>query len=385
MSEPIRVLHVLGGLGLGGAESRIMDLYRQMDREQIQFDFLVHSKNVKNSKTDMSVKEKQYYDEEVLGMGGHIYVLPKFKVYNYFDYRRAIKQFFATHHDFAVVQGHMTSTAGIYMPIAKKAGIPITVAHSRNAGVEKGLKGIATKFFRRNLAKKVDHCFACSVLAGEDVFGKEVMNAGRVKVIHNAINASKFRYNQAVRDEMRSQLHIQDKLVLGHVGRFDYQKNHPYLIRIFKAVCDRRDDAVLLLLGEGAHMEEMKELCKQLKVEDKVLFVGNQKQPERYYQAFDVFLLPSFFEGLPGVLVEAQAAGLKCIVSDTVTKEAKVLDSVEYRSIEEPETKWAEAILDSVPYARCDTYDEMQKAGFDVASQAEGYRYFYQTGDSSRI
>lgn len=396
MEKPIHVLHVLGGVGLGGAESRIMDLYRQMDTEKIQFDFLVHASAVKrgfqemrradidvekrNKKTDTSVRKPQFYDEEIQAMGGHIYVLPKFKVYNYFSYRKAVKAFFAAHNEFQVVQGHMTSTAGIYLPVAKKAGVPVTVAHARNAGVVKGLKGAATKFFRRGLAKKADYCFACSALAGQDVFGGEAMKAGKVKIIHNAIDVGRFTYNEKVRQEVRSQLGISGELVLGHVGRFEYQKNHPYLLDVFAAVCKERPDARLLLLGDGEDRPAMEEKCRRLGVAGQVTFLGNRRDADRFYQAMDFFLLPSFFEGLPGVLVEAQAAGLRCIASDTVTREAKATELVTYMSIQEQAGLWAREILSQADYERRDTAEEMRKAGFDVRTQAEGYCRFYTRG-----
>ena len=370
MIKPIHVLHVLGGVGLGGAESRIMDLYRQMDRNEIRFDFLVHA-------TDTNARKPEFYDEEIQAMGGHIYVLPKFKVYNYFSYRRAVRDFFAAHREFRVVQGHMTSTAGIYLPIAKKAGVPVTVAHARNAGVVKGPKGLATRFFRRGLAKKADRCFACSKLAGEDVFGKAAMEAGAVKIINNAINVSRFTYDEKVREEVRAQLGLSDNLVLGHVGRFEYQKNHPYLLNVFAAVCKERSDAALLLLGDGVDRPAMEERCKELGIADKVRFLGNRKDAERYYQAMDIFLLPSFFEGLPGVLVEAQAAGLKCIVSDSVTREAQATDLVTYLSIEDTPEVWAQEIRKQADYVRRDTSGELRAEGFDVRSQAESYRRFY--------
>lgn len=376
MAEMIRVLHVLGGVGLGGAESRIMDLYRQMDRSQIQFDFLVHGS---------TARKPEYYEEEIKRLGGRIYVLPKFRVYNYLAYRKAVRDFFRQHHEFRVVQGHMTSTAGIYLPVAKKSGIPVTVAHSRNAGVVKGPKGVATKFFRRHLAKKADHCFACSALAGEDAFGKEAMKAGRVKIIHNAIDAGRFTYDARKRAAVRARLDLGEKLVLGHVGRFDYQKNHPYLIDIFARLCESREDAVLLLLGEGADQDKIREKCRMLGLEEKVRFLGNQKKTEDYYQAMDIFVLPSFFEGLPGVLVEAQAAGLRCFVSDSVTREAQATDLVTYLSIEQPAQTWAERILAEACYERRDTYQTMREAGFDVRTQAAGYRLFYQKGDSSGL
>lgn len=393
MSETIRVLHVLGGVGLGGAESRIMDLYRQMNREEIQFDFLVHSEAMNISISEAmnyvhsrdKARKPEFYDEEITRLGGHIYVLPKFKVYNYPAYRKAVWNFFRKHHEFQVVQGHMTSTAGIYLPIAKKCGVPITVAHSRNAGVVKGAKGIATKFFRRNLADKADYCFACSELAGEDVFGSEAMRQGRVKIIHNAIDAGRFIYHADKRAKVRECLGLTGQFVLGHVGRFNYQKNHPYLIDVFEAVCKKRKDAVLLLLGEGPDMEAVRAKCRQLGIEEQVRFMGNQKQAEDYYQAMDIFLLPSFFEGLPGVLVEAQASGLKCFVSDTITREAKATDLVTYLSIDLPAAEWAQKICEAADYERRDTYQVVRAAGFDVETQAEGYRLFYQKGDDSRL
>ncbi|MCH5255764.1 MAG: glycosyltransferase family 1 protein [Lachnospiraceae bacterium] len=385
MSETIRILHVLGGTALGGAESRIMDLYRQMDRNEIQFDFLVHSNAIKHPSDDASAREPQFYDEEIKALGGNIYVLPKFKIYNYFTYRKAIRAFFAKHHEFRVVQGHMTSTAAIYLPIAKKNGIPITVAHSRSAGVDKGLKGIATKILRKNLYKKTDYCFACSELAGINAFGRKQLEKGKVKIIYNAIDAAKFSYSPEKREFVRKQLKIEDKLVLGHVGRFSTPKNHPYLIEIFAALCGMRDDAVLVLLGDGPDRDKIELKCEELGIRDKVLFMGNCKQPEDYYQAFDIFLLPSLYEGLPGVLVEAQAAGLRCIVSDTVTREARATDLVTYMDIKQPASVWAKEIVAQLDYDRCVTFEEIAEKGLDIKKQALAYREFYLNGDSSKL
>lgn len=399
MTNPIRVLHVLGGVGLGGAESRIMDLYRQMDRDEIQFDFLVHSCAVQSGfltvfrdggtasrpENDSCLRKPQFYDEEIKSLGGRIFVLPKFRVYNYFSYQKAVTSFFAMHHEFRVVQGHMTSTAAIYLPIAKRFGIPLTVAHARNAGVVKGPKGIATRCFRRGLAKKADVLFACSHLAGEDVFGKEAMEQGRVRIIHNAIDVKRFVFDETKRQAAREDLQVTDKLVLGHVGRFDYQKNHPYLLEVFAAVCEKRSDAVLLLLGDGQARPAMEERCRELGIAERVKFLGNRKDTQRFYQAMDVFLLPSFFEGLPGVLVEAQAAGLACIVSDTVTREAEATDLISWLSIDEPPARWAEEIEKRASYERRDTQKELTEAGFDVSTQAAGYTAFYKEGDSAGL
>jgi len=399
--KPIRVLHVLGGVGLGGAESRIMDLYRQMDRNEIQFDFLIHRNDVngrtsaaekedafalpKTDENDNGGRKKQFYENEIEAMGGRIFVLPKFRVYNYVSYKKAVNAFFAMHHEFRVVQGHMTSTAAIYLPAAKRFGIPLTVAHARNAGVVKGPKGIATRYFRKGLAGKADVLFACSRLAGEDVFGKEAMKRGRVKIIHNAIDVGRFAFDETKRREAREALGAAGQLVLGHVGRFDYQKNHPYLLEVFAAVCRKRSDAVLLLLGDGEARPAMEARCRELGIAEKVKFLGNRKDTERFYQAMDLFLLPSFFEGLPGVLVEAQAAGLACIVSDTVTREAEATDLVSWLSIDEPPERWAEEVIKRSSYERRNTAKELTAAGFDVRTQAAGYTAFYKDGESSGL
>lgn len=385
MSETVRVLHVLGGTGLGGAESRIMDLYRQIDREEIQFDFLVHSSAVRSFREDAQGREPQFYDEEIVRLGGHIYVLPRFRVYNYLTYRKAIQEFFKRHHEFRVVQGHMTSTASIYLPIAKRYGIPVTAAHVRSAGVDRGLKGIATKILRRNLYKKADFCFACSRLAGVSAYGQKRVDEGRVKVIYNAIDARKYVYRPEKRKLMREKLAADGKLVIGHVGRFSAPKNHPYLIDVFASLCGMREDVMLILLGDGPDRAAIEDKCKELGIRDKVLFTGNCRQPEDYYQAFDFFVLPSLYEGLPGVLVEAQAAGLRCLVSDTVTREAQATDLVTYMDIRKPASAWADEILAQADYTRRDTWREIEEAGLDIIKQAEAYRYFYLNGDGSKL
>lgn len=378
MTEPIRILHVLGGTNLGGAESRIMDLYRHMDRSIVQFDFLVH--------TDQA----GYFDKEIKELGGRIFRVPRFRLYNYFSYRRAVKKFFQKHLEFRVVQGHITSTAAIYLPIAKKAGVPVTIAHARSAGVDKGLKGTLTRLLRKNLSEKTDYMFTCSRIAGISVFGEKAQKEGKTVFIPNAIDCRAFAYDKGKREKLRKELGISDKYVIGHVGRFHYAKNHEYLLKVFAALCktDMRNseqyglhrDYVLLLLGEGSRMQASKELAKELGIEDKVYFLGNHSNVYDYYQAMDYFVYPSRFEGLPGTIVEAQTAGLKCVMSDTICDEVIVTDLVHTMSIKDDPVKWAEYIVGSSEYERWGRVEEMQEAGFDVSGQAEVMMNFYQSG-----
>ena len=374
--EPIRILHVVTYMGRGGLETMIMNYYRHIDRSKLQFDFLVHS--------DEQPRKPQFYDGEIEELGGHIYVLPKMKLYNYIAYRKAIEKFFQEHHEFVAVHGHMTSTAGIYLPIAKKYGTPRTIAHARSAGVDQGLKGLATRILRLGLAGKAEDCFACSKEAAIAVFGQRAYDRGKVTLFPNAIDSDKFAFQRELRESIRGELKLEDKFVVGHVGRFHYSKNHEYLVRVFAAFCEkyrqqRGPEATLLLLGEGALMEQTKELCRELGVEKSVIFAGNHGNVESYYNAMDFFCFPSRFEGLPGTVVEAQVSGLPCLVSDKVTREVGITKLVRYESIDESPECWADLMLEKAlnmderrSYAK-----KIAEAGFDVKRQAQKLQEYY--------
>ncbi len=366
----IRILHVLGTLGVGGAECRIMDLYRNMDRERVQFDFLVHysaEKTGKKSPTSdelMAVREPDYFDNSVKKLGGRIFCLPKFVGTNANDYKAAIKRFFNEHQgEWKVVQGHMTSTAAIYLPIAKKSGVPICIAHARSAGVDNGIKGIATRILRAPLQKEgiTDYNFACSREAGISVFGSRLVEAGSVKIIPNAIDLKHFAYNEETRLKIRDELGVSNALVIGHVGSFRYAKNHEFLLNVFAQVCRLLDNddlnqysmlhgmrVRLLMLGKGPLMDDMKKLADRLHIYDRCIFAGNKSNASDYYQAMDYFCFPSRYEGLPGSVIEAQAAGLQCLVSDSVTPEVNVTELVSMRSINSEPRDWARKILDDL-------------------------------------
>ena len=369
--QPVRVLHVLGTVNLGGAESRIMELYRCIDRSKVQFDFLVHT------------KEDGLYAEEIRELGGQVYKLPRFRGINYLAYRQAAKAFFKAHKEYRVVQGHMTSTASIYLPIAKKENPNVlTIAHARNSGVYKGFRGILTKFLRKSLKHKADYCFTCSREAGIDVFGEEWVKQGKVWTIPNGINVNRFQYNEAVRKEMRTELGVENKFVIGHIGRFQFMKNHTYLVDIFAELCKQRDDMMLLLIGKGEEEDAIHQKVKLLGLEKNVLFVRSCFDVERYYQAFDYFVFPSYFEGLPGCVSEAQAAGLQCLISDKITREVALTKLVSYRSIEEEPKLWAEEILRNAEkaFVREDMRAEIIAKGFDVNTQASMMEKFYCDG-----
>ena len=274
----------------------------------------------------------------------------------------------------------MTSTASIYLPIAKKNSIPITIAHARSAGVDPGIKGVYTKWLRRNLYKQTDFCFACSELAGKAVFGKKRVRQNKVIVIPNAIEVRKYRFDTNKRSEIRKQLDLNDSFVIGHVGRFSHMKNHTFLLEVFNEIQKFQSNAVLVLLGSGEEMKKIKEKAELLGISSKVHFLGNQGKPQDYYQAFDYFVFPSIFEGLPGTVVEAQAAGLKCLISDSITSEVNITPLVKSMSLNCQPKEWASYVLKTKYYKREDMQEDIRAAGFDAAKQAEQMMMFYETG-----
>lgn len=373
MEKPIRILHVLGSTNLGGAESRIMDLYRHIDRDKIQFDFLVHS------------TKEGFFEPEIKQMGGNIYYLPSFRVYNYFKYKKACRDFFAEHNEFAMAQGHMTSTASIYLPQAKRAGIPITIAHARSAGVDAGIKGFITKLLRKNLYRKCDYMFACSDLAARAVFGNKRFEEGKTVFIPNAVDINEFAPNDSVRAQIRKEYGLENKFVIGHVGRFHYAKNHEFLLEIFTELIKQKENAVLFLLGDGPRRAEMEAKAKELGIADAVIFAGNKNPVAPFYQAFDAFLFPSRFEGMPGTVVEAQAAGLPCLISDSITKQVKATELVEFFSLQENCKTWAMKFLRMIEEADSSITEGDNSAllntFYDVNYQVKCYEQFYLTGD----
>ena len=332
MKEPIRVLQVLGGTNLGGAESRVMDSYRHMDRDKIQFDFCVHT------------EERGFFDEEIERLGGHVYRVPRFRVLNWVSYRKAWKDFFREHPGYRAVHGHMTSTASIYLPIAKKEGVPLTIAHARSAGVDPGMKGRITRFLRRNLGKKADLCLTCSKLAGEAVFGEKMARAGLVRTVPNAIDAAAFAYREEIRDKMRLQLQIpQDAFVIGHVGRFGHMKNHTFLLDVFEQVNKKLPSSMLLLVGEGGLQDMIKEKAADL--------------------------------GL--AVIEAQASGLRCLVSDSVTPEVLITELAQAEPLSLGAGTWAANVLERKEYVRNQMTQAIKAAGFDVSDQVKMLEKIY--------
>ena len=373
MSEPIRVLHVVGNMGIGGIETLIMNIYRNIDRDKVQFDFLIHNPT------------EGEYAEEIKKLGGHIYRMPvlrdKTRTYywRYFEYKSALKKFFSEHKEIKVLHGHMTNTASIYMPIAMKYGnVKCCIAHSHQTEATPGLSGVVTNILQRHLEKIATDYFACSEEAAKWIYSIEIVENGKVKIIHNGTDVEKYHFDSVEHEKIKNQMGHSGKIVFGNVARFKKQKNHEFLIDIFAEIHKMNQNTVLILVGQGELEENMKEKIAKLGLDDCVEFLGARNDVPTLLKDFDVFLLPSLFEGLPLVGIEAQAAGLPMITSNTVTLEADVTGNVTFLPLELSAEEWAKKILEvNESFVRKDMTQKVREAGYDIKQTAQWLQKFY--------
>lgn len=295
----IRILQCVNDMHRAGLETMLMNYYRNIDREKIQFDFLTHR------------PQRSDYDDEIESLGGKIYYAPRLYPQNYPKYFKWMKQFFSEHPEYKIIHSHIDAMSYLPLKAAKKANIPVRIAHSHNTAIDRDFKYLLKTYFRFKLPKVANYYCACGKEAGEFLFpGKEYM------YVPNAIEIDRFLFNENVRMKKRRELGIKDEIVIGHIGRMSYQKNHKYLIDVFAEILKKRNDSILLLIGVGEKLDDIKKYVEKLGLSEQVRFLGNRADVDELYQAMDVFVMPSLFEGLPVVGVEAQFSGLSCIFSD---------------------------------------------------------------------
>lgn len=367
MTEPIRVLQVFAQMNRGGAETMIMNFYRNIDRSKVQFDFVVHT------------NEKCSYDDEIKALGGNIYRIKSYDGKNHFDYKKSWSIFFKNNPQYKIIHGHMRSTASIYLKIAKKNNLK-TIAHSHNTSSGNGLSALAKNILQYPIRYISDYFFACSMTAGEWLFGEKVCQNKNFYLVKNAIDSEQFIFDEEIRLSKRKEFNINDKFVIGHVGRFHPQKNHEFLIDIFKDVHINNKNAILLLIGDGEQKIKIKDKVDKYNLSDFVIFAGLRDDIPDLLQAMDIFLMPSFFEGLPVTLMEAQASGLNCMVSDTITNDVKITDLITFVSLKKSSKYWAEYIMSNLAYyTRRKTHNEIRNAGYDVKKNVRWLEEFYLT------
>lgn len=363
--EPVRILHMIGSLEMGGSQTMVLNLYRAMDRSKIQFDFIVDH-------PDRMDLEKNMKD-----LGARIYTMPTFVGKNLLQVRQAWDQFFREHPEYRVLHSHVRSYASVYLPIARKHGLK-TIIHSHSTSNGKGVKGLIKAALQYPLRYQADYFFSCSEEAGRWLFSNKIVEGDRHYILKNAIDAVAYRYDEAVRRDYRQQLGLDGKYVFVHVGRFHPAKNHAFLLRVFQKIQKAEPDTALLLLGDGDLRSEIEKQIEELDIHDAVMLLGNRNDVSKILQATDCMLFPSLWEGLGIVAVEAQATGMGCICSDQVPGLVKVTDDCWFLPLEEE--IWAENALEQFRQRqkrRQDTYDSIVASGYDIHSTAKWLGEFY--------
>ena len=366
MGQPIRILHVVTKMDAAGIETLLMNIYRNINHDKVQFDFLTHR------------SEKGFYDDEILELGGRIYNVPPINPLKHKQYLNSLDNFFNIHKEYKIVHSHVNTYSMYALRAAKRARVPIRIAHSHIANVPLDLKTPFRIYTKSKLKKQSTHNFACSEMAGEWLYGPKSITKENFKIINNSINASAYIFNEEIRKKNRTEMGLEKKFVIGHIGRFNKQKNHDFLIDIFKIIHEKEPNSVLMLIGIGELQDRIKKKVIDLGLHNSVIFIGVSSNVNELLQVMDVFVFPSIYEGLGIVVVEAQAAGMQCIVSDRIPNEAFITDLIEGMPLKSSAESWALKILKhDNDYKRRNTYEVVSSSGYDIKNTVLWLEDFY--------
>lgn len=356
----IRILQVVTHMDRGGLETMLMNYYRHIDRTQVQFDFLTH----RDYEGDYGVEIKQ--------LGGILYHLP---VLNPFSpgYRKKLGQFFDEHPEYRIIHVHQDCMSGVILQVAKEHGVPVRIAHSHSSNQIKNIKYPIKLVFRHFIARYATKLLSC----GEEA-GKWMFCGAPFEILNNAIPAESYTFDAEKQRIQREKWKIEsDELVIGHVGSFTVPKNHLFLLDVFHAL-QKRIPAKLMLVGDGDLRREIEDKIQKLDLADKVILTGVRSDVPDLLQAMDVFLFPSLHEGLPMTMVEAQASGLPCLISDKVPMECKMTENVQQISLADSPEIWADRVMEAAKTTRRNTYEEIKAAGYDIVENAKRLQNMYE-------
>ena len=357
----MRILHVVVNMNRGGAETLIMNLYRNIDRTKVQFDFLTCKEGV--------------FDPEITQLGGKIHKIPYITEVGHFQYIQALTNFFTKNH-YQIVHSHLDKMSGLVLRAAKKAGVPVRISHSHNTKSE---GGIATKIYKwysgKLIPSNATELFACSMDAAKWLFGKKSATA---TIIKNGIDLKQFQFSKEIRERMRAELGIgNETFVIGHIGRFNEQKNHIFLLKIFAKFVKFKPHSVLILVGDGNLKPFIEKKVRQMGLIANVRFLGVRSDVNRILQGMDVLVFPSLHEGLPVSLIEAQAAGIPCVISDVISDEVNMgAGLIHYESIKNSPKRWVQMIIQH-SNTKVDPIKFIKERGYDITISASWIQEFY--------
>ena len=362
----LRVLHSVSNMARAGIETMLMNYYREIDRNQIQFDFLAN-KPVPGE-----------YDGEIDAMGGRVFVSPGLNPLHFPQYRRVVGDLLRSNPEIRIVHAHNEAMGYYALKSAKDAGIRVRIAHAHNTRIIRDYKYPLKLVCKQLLPGAATDYWSCGRDAGIYYYGEKRWNASGF-ILHNAIDLSRFAFRQEVRERQRRLHGLENCFVIGHVGRFNVQKNHSRLLDIFAEIAKTVPEARLALIGTGELEQSVKEKARSLGIQDKTLFLGQMADVSEWYFAMDCFVLPSLFEGLPVVGIEAQATGLPCIFSDRVTDEVLLSPGARRVSLEADDVKWAGEIIAvrQLKTERTQGMEIARQAGYDIHTEARKLQEIY--------
>lgn len=360
-NKPIRVLQMTASLFRGGSQTMIVNLYKAIDRNKIQFDFIVDHPELND------------LQETVEALGAKVYVMPSFKGTNIREVKEAWHKFFKEHSEYKIIHSHARSYASIYLKIAKEYGLK-TIIHSHNTSNGSGIKSVIKNMLQHNLRNIADYFIGCSLNAGKWLFGKKIVNGDKFYILNNAIDTNKFKFNKEIRDQYRKELNLGNNKIYIQVGEFNEQKNHEFTIKLFKKIIEQEPDSKLLLVGTGEYFENIKDEITNNNLQNNTFLLGKRNDVNNLLMAADVYLMPSRFEGLSLAAIEAQASGIECLLSDCVSKDVDVTDTCKFISLDIEQ--WLKECLNS-KNTRKDNYQKIVESGFDVNTTAKWLEEFY--------
>ncbi len=353
MENPVKVLQLFTVLNRGGAETNVMNYYRKLDQSKVQFDFVVHR------------EEKGAYEDEIIQLGGKIFRFLPITPFTLSKYKQQVATFFDQHKKYSIIHGQCSELGYFFYKEAHKRKIPIIIAHGHNSKVKFDVKYTFRFILKKAMMKYVNTYFSCGYDAAIWLFGKE--KGQSAFIMNNAIDASEFSYNTQKDISIRKTLQAENTINIIHIGRFNLQKNHTFLIDVFKEIINSNNNYKLFLVGEGELKEDIQNKVKNLNIQDKVNFLGLRADVNELLQGMNIFLFPSLFEGLPVSFIEAQASGVKCFISETIPAEATIIpQNVQAISLNKSAKYWAEQILANKNANKENLEKEIIEAGYDI-------------------
>ena len=371
----IRILHIFTCMDRGGAETMIMNYYRAMDRSKIQFDFLVHKTT------------RGEYDDEIKSLGGRIFVVDKVNPLFPFPYFQKLTTFFKQHPEYKIIHAHLNAFTYFPFSIAKKNNITCRIIHAHIAKNNVDFKMVVLlkisliayikdrihNYIKKRAVRSATKYVACGEKAGQWLFGQ-----ASFEIIPNAVSLLNFKENLTKKEEYQRKAGLKETdIVIGHVGSFTDQKNHFYLLNIFLELLKVQPKAKLLLVGDGPLKKAIQKKAFSNQISNKIIFLGKQSDVHYWYQVMDIFVFPSLYEGFPMVLIEAQASGVPIIASSEISEEVNITKTINFLSVNEPEVKWVEEIVQHVKKTKFDHIKKLKERGYDIKSNAKQIESFY--------